>query len=835
VRPRELTLNGFRSYADEVTFEWTDRRLVGIVGPIGSGKSSILDAIAFALYGKTPRIERDTKSLINQRRDALHVAMTFDVEGAVWKAVRVLRRSGASSHVLYRMEGDEPVEVTDKSREMAEHVETLLGLDFDGFRRSVLLAQNQFATFLEATGTERNQVLKGVFGFERLDAMRAITKERLEQADRSLATLAGRRSSSDADVRDLEDKRVRLAAAEERERALEELRVPFEETKAVRLASQAKVEDADRRLARLDELDERLPDPERAAELASEGEAASRRVHERRAAVDEAEQVRRNAAEARDQALEAAGGRAGLDAVAEVVAEWRAARRSVEGHTEALDEARKRLDAAATEARALEQRLVAAERRRAEAQDAHGRTLQALEDARRELTSAQQEHRAHALQSELTVGQPCPVCDQPVVAIPERTAPPSLEEAQRQLDVADRDRLETERALAAASEAAAEAGSSAAVAKEQETSAAEAVAEREHILEEAQADVARLAGVAAGHLGPGDPEERLSDVRRGLDEAEQALAVAAAAEEQARSEAAEADRGEVEVRERLSTIRAEVAAVAGALDLPPGSVDGGLGAAVATVQEAWHGKRQAAEGDRARASEERTAADAALGELLEAAGLGAGDDVVEVIAAARAERSGIEAEVQLLEKRLAELETLARDEAAVMASAALLRTLHGDLAPSRFLEFVLDERRRALGELASEHLEVLTGGRYRFDESGDFQMVDLTAANAVRAPSSLSGGETFLASLGLALALAEIVAREGGRLDSFFLDEGFGSLDPEHLDLAMDGVERLVTAGPDRLVVLVSHVPAMRDRIEDLVVLDRDPITGNTQVVAGGS
>jgi exonuclease SbcC len=187
----------------------------------------------------------------------------------------------------------------------------------------------------------------------------------------------------------------------------------------------------------------------------------------------------------------------------------------------------------------------------------------------------------------------------------------------------------------------------------------------------------------------------------------------------------------------------------------------------------------------------------------------------------------------LLEKRIAELEELAAGEDELVAESELLGRLHNDLAPARFLGFVLDERRRVLGDLASEHFEILSAGRYRFDESGEFHVVDLTSANSVRAPASLSGGETFLASLALALALAEIVSREGGRLDAFFLDEGFGSLDPEHLDLAMGGIERLVTTGPDRLVVVVSHVPALNERIEDLIELDRDPVTGDTRVVSG--
>ena len=108
----------------------------------------------------------------------------------------------------------------------------------------------------------------------------------------------------------------------------------------------------------------------------------------------------------------------------------------------------------------------------------------------------------------------------------------------------------------------------------------------------------------------------------------------------------------------------------------------------------------------------------------------------------------------------------------------------------------------------------------------------IDSADSTRRADSLSGGETFLASLGLALALAEMVAGTGGRLDAFFLDEGFGTLDPEHLDLAMEGIERLVAGDSDRLVVIVSHVPELRMRLEDLIELERNPVTGDTKVLS---
>jgi len=121
----------------------------------------------------------------------------------------------------------------------------------------------------------------------------------------------------------------------------------------------------------------------------------------------------------------------------------------------------------------------------------------------------------------------------------------------------------------------------------------------------------------------------------------------------------------------------------------------------------------------------------------------------------------------------------------------------------------------------------------RFTDDGSFNVVDLASAGNVREARTLSGGETFLASLALALALAERVNRRGGRLDAFFLDEGFGSLDQEHLTLALDGIERLVVDSPTRLVAVVSHVEALRDRVEDLIELDKDPLTGATVVLRG--
>ena len=139
-----------------------------------------------------------------------------------------------------------------------------------------------------------------------------------------------------------------------------------------------------------------------------------------------------------------------------------------------------------------------------------------------------------------------------------------------------------------------------------------------------------------------------------------------------------------------------------------------------------------------------------------------------------------------------------------------------DLTAQQFIAFLLEERTKLLLELGSERLHTMTGNRYRLelDEKNDLEVVDELDADKRRSVDTLSGGETFLASLALAIALAEVVTRAGGRLQCFFLDEGFGSLDPE--SSTCDGrIERIVTDG--RLIGLVVSCarPARPDRGSD--------------------
>ncbi|GAA4549758.1 SMC family ATPase [Pseudonocardia xishanensis] len=130
---------------------------------------------------------------------------------------------------------------------------------------------------------------------------------------------------------------------------------------------------------------------------------------------------------------------------------------------------------------------------------------------------------------------------------------------------------------------------------------------------------------------------------------------------------------------------------------------------------------------------------------------------------------------------------------------------------------------------ASESLRELSGGQFELTHAdGDFLVVDHADADARRPVKTLSGGETFQASLALALALssqlAGLAAEGAPRLESILLDEGFGTLDESSLETVAGTLENLATRG-DRMVGVITHVPALAERIPVRFSVARDQRT----------
>lgn len=154
----------------------------------------------------------------------------------------------------------------------------------------------------------------------------------------------------------------------------------------------------------------------------------------------------------------------------------------------------------------------------------------------------------------------------------------------------------------------------------------------------------------------------------------------------------------------------------------------------------------------------------------------------------------------------------------------LLNELIGDSQGKKFNEFAQDLTLSQLIRLANKRLESLSD-RYRIDKSIDEEDDSLVAIDdhmggQRRSVKTLSGGETFILSLSMALALSDL-ASKNVEINSLFIDEGFGTLDPETLDQTLDTLEKL-QAESSKTIGIISHVDSLKERIATQIQLTRN-------------
>jgi exonuclease SbcC len=409
--------------------------------------------------------------------------------------------------------------------------------------------------------------------------------------------------------------------------------------------------------------------------------------------------------------------------------------------------------------------------------------------------------RAQALVPELAVGHACPVCGQEVAVLPAHEHPPDLAKAER--DLADAETTHRR------------AGETLVKARTEQVR----VDEKLDRVRRDLADVeARLVGV---------PDLAALDEQLALvDEAESALDKARQAERDARKAMSAADARVTQLSEQVTRARrAFDAARDGVAALGPPPAEREDLAADWAALVGWAATRapalvevQAAHREAAKAANDQVSA-----RMLELAGACRDAGVVpppgewpgEAVAAAHARA---DAALTRIDERLATGDRLRAEQKAAAEQQQVADALAGHLAANRFEKWLLDEALQHLVAGASTLLAELSGGAYALavdTRSGGFAVIDHTHASQVRSARTLSGGETFLASLALALALADQVAglavAGAARLEALFLDEGFGTLDPETLDVVATALDELGARG--RMVGVVTHVRELAERL----------------------
>jgi exonuclease SbcC len=834
LRPLRLDMAGFTVFRDETTVDFTDADYFALVGPTGSGKSTVLDAICFALYGTVPRWggARGIANALAPSATEARVRLVFESAGARYVATRVVRRDGRGNvktagaglqlmppgfdvtRLDTGMSLDDLGEVlAGTPAEMDQAIIGAVGLPYEQFTSCVVLPQGQFADFLHAKPATRQQILVNLLGLHVYEEVQARASTRATKAEAQLTTidqvLAGLVDADDAAV----------AAAEQRLAAMRDLTAAVEA--AVPRLRQTREAEAAAAAAR-NVLDEELTVLARVCTPKGSAQVAEAAAAARAAAEEAADRVR--FAEEREEKVRgelAGAGDAGslgllLDRHQEFdrltgQAEWFAGEVSVAEveHRDAV--------AAAELAHA-----------------AHRGAEQMLEQARSDYTEAQRLDRAAALRAHLSAGESCPVCEQRVAVVPPMPAGSAVQAAE---------------ATGKAARAAAEVASTAyrerdAVSRKLESNLERKRAQQEHHLSrlaEVRAAVADSPGVAA-------VKQRLAELtrlQRGLDEAGAGVRTAREAARRAQAAVAAAEDEQRSAWRAFDVCRDSV----GRFAPPPADRDDLAGAWATLVGWAAGARRSRADerGDAdaavATAHTATVAAHDAIAALFGSAGAtapavkpgrGTGDAGAELIRAAAVAAERAEAAWQRLVDRREQAREHTEQRAGLLRAHRVAKSLAGHLRANNFERWLLEEALDLLVDGASRILRELTSGQYDLiHDKGEFFVIDHHDAGLRRGVRTLSGGETFQASLALALALSEQLAgmsTTAASLESIVLDEGFGTLDAATLDVVAATLESLAARG-DRMVGVVTHVHALAERVPVRFEVHKDARTAYVERV----
>ena len=929
MRPLRLTLSAFGPYAAQTTLDLEKLGKGGlylITGDTGAGKTTLFDAITYALYDHSSSGIREGSMLRCKYADdktPTFVELEFEVHGVRYTVRRnpEYQRPKARGEGMTTEKADATLTYPDdrppvtKAKDVTAAVQEIIGLDYNQFSQIVLIAQGQFTKLLNASTEERSRIFRKLFRTqryaqlqERLQAEAAALNQQRTAQNAKLDSLLGglQFSPEDPDAEALralcaqtvpETALALLDALTARQAAaLEEVGTALQATEAQldtvqqqlgaaaqaqRLAQQLAARQAELAAAK-PALDAARAEAGRHAGDAAQLDALTAQVTQAQsalAAYDALDTICRQQTEARDAARLAAAQahkrRTQLDSL-------NAALAAAETELAALADADTRLLALQNRSAQLTQRgeaLAKLEQRLADCQR-QAKTAHKAQESYRTAAAAQDEARARRdalerafldaqaglLAESLTEGAPCPVCGSthhPARALLPHTAPTQAQvEAARQA-AAEADRQAQNASAAAQSALAAANEAKTSLRRDAETLLPErftapegtvpltfalmtnVLAEENTALQAAQTDCKAQCQQAEADCRH---KAQLEADRQAKTRQRPALEQAAAeADRSAAAQNASADALEGQIAERRAALpyprRADAQAALNKLEADRSALRTGMDTAQRKLKQAEQSVAAAE-----AAVEALTAQQTAAQKELPAR---SAEELTAQQTALTAARESLRSrEKQLSAQLLPNRKTAAQYRAAAEARqalesrwqwvSALAATAGGTLTSKQKIKLEAYIQMNYLDRIlryANTRLMQMTAGQYELERIGaenqrsqsglDLGVIDHYNGTR-RSVKTLSGGESFKASLALALGLSDEVQSSAGgiRLDTLFLDEGFGSLDEESLELAIRVLSGL-TEG-DRLVGIISHVGALKDRIDRQVVVHKARTGGST-------
>ena len=410
MRPVLLHAEGFGVFREAVDIDFDGVDYFALVGPTGAGKSTVIDAICFALYGSVPRYgdERQVARVVSVGKLETKVSLTFAIGTERYRATRVVRvRNGKASTpeaILEHLdpEGRDGRMLAGSASQLKPAVEQLLGLPFAHFTKCVVLPQGDFARFLHDEPAKRRDLLTRLLDLEIYDKVGQLARQRAAAAKHAVAI---HQQTRDA-----------LAGATDDAHARGRRRDSTDSARCTRRSTPTDPKTNARRHDRDGRSGGATRDRPRGATRGCHGPRGRRPTHpDARGGCDcgpcrgrSIDGVVRHAAEQEDSSTRFPTGVSSNTPGIRSPSSRRSTKRSIT--------ATERAEAAARDATRVAEIVAAADTHLAEVQAG----LDALRDA----------HAAHTLRAHLVAGEPCPVCEQTVESVPKRSRPAALRKAE---------------------------------------------------------------------------------------------------------------------------------------------------------------------------------------------------------------------------------------------------------------------------------------------------------------------------------------------------------------------------------------------------------------------
>ena len=846
-------MRAFGPYAGETVIDFEKlqgRHLFLICGPTGAGKTTILDAMCYALYGKTSgdRTGEKMRSDYADSSEKTEVIFDFMLGDKTYRATRspaqMVDKKRGSGQTLAAMQAslselEDGKEINTLRTGIEEAAGKLIGLNADQFCQVILLPQGDFRKLLVAKADEREAILKQLFKTQRFSEFKDRLKDRLDakvrekmekqtREDQILSTAGAADEKQLASI--VEEAEKSLQEAVETTRKQEKESNEFREVYQKETALMGHFTELDKALkqdAALKNEEGRMKEMEASLSLI-------RSARELAPYFDQLDGITR---EGRQEAQKLKTAKADMETYARLNETLEKRIQELDAMKEKREEERKtalKMQDLVPKAKlygAAVQALKNAQNALSRAEEETKR-LQASAEAARKARDAQKEKadavrksyidgQAFLLAEGLEDGVPCPVCG----AI-HHPAPARGGDNVAKAEDVERAQKEYERASAAYDRAN--------DAKEKHSTGAYAKAVSDHA--KADAQMKTLEEIPEAYRDPKflemESTRLLTDIRKWEQDKETAAAqLRKAGADLSASQAA--CRNAEERREELVKKYRETESV-----LKEASDKAGFQSldeckewykkkdteeSVRKTLEQYRADRKSTE-ERIKAEEQETAGKErpdmlALNEKSKA--------LQDQLKKASERAAALKERTETLQKAVSDARAIEKELEDLRKEEGLIRGLY-DLTSGKKTRITLE--RYVLGTLLDDvanaaNLRLLSMSRRRYslhrmtDESGlgkgglSLEVSDSFTGRS-RPANTLSGGETFLASLSLALGLADVVqSRQGGvRLDTMFIDEGFGTLDPDSLNSAMNTLIDLQNTG--RMVGIISHVPELEERID---------------------